>query len=60
MDSNLLMNGGFSSSSLFSATDFVLVGVDVDTETGDPFAGVPEEEAVENAAAGGVQFIRCK
>ena len=61
MDSNLLMNGGFGSLGFFSGTGFLVeVGLAIDTETGDPWVGVPEGDAVENAAAGGVQFIRCK
>ena len=61
MDSNLLMNGGLGSLSFFSRTGFLLeVGLAIDTEIGDPWVGVPEEDAVEKAAAGGVQVIRRK
>jgi hypothetical protein len=47
--------------SFFSRIGFLLeVGLAIDTETGDPWVGVPEEDAVEKAAAGGVQVIRRK
>ena len=60
MVSNLLMMGGLSSGFLFRAA-VPRVALSVDTDRGDPCNGVPEGvEMVENADAGGVQFIRCK